>query len=388
MPRFCETGANLPRKPRLERCVDLDGAVRVGNTTPVRFIDECEIRVEAGNGGNGAIAFRREKYVPFGGPSGGDGGRGGDVVFVAAGGLGTLHDLTHQSVLRADHGQNGMGKDCYGRAGRDLEVRVPVGTIVYDRATKEKLCELTTADERAVVARGGKGGRGNMHFATPTDRAPRRAEPGEPGERRELYLELKVMADVGLLGFPNVGKSTFISSVSRARPKVADYPFTTLVPHLGVVALGDSRSGDGRSFVLADIPGLIPGASSGHGLGVRFLRHLERTRVLLHLITLTFDEPDRAPLSDYRALRHELSEFNAELAGLPEVVALTKADLPDVREAYPELRAAFAEIGVELHLVSSVSHDGVRELLSLLLDQLQRTRESESADAPQMLTRS
>ena len=354
----------------------------------MRFIDECEVRVEAGNGGNGAIAFRREKYVPFGGPSGGDGGRGGDVVFVAAGGLGTLHDLTHQSVLRADHGQNGMGKDCYGRAGRDLEVRVPVGTIVYDRATREKLCELTTADERAVVARGGKGGRGNMHFATPTERAPRRADPGEAGERRALYLELKVMADVGLLGFPNVGKSTFISSVSRARPKVADYPFTTLVPHLGVVALGDSRSGDGRSFVLADIPGLIPGASSGHGLGMRFLRHLERTRVLLHLITLTVDEPDRAPLSDYRALRHELAEFNAELAALPEVVALTKADLPDVREAYPELKASFAEIGVELQLVSSVSHDGVRELLSRLLEQLQRTHENESRDAPQTLTRS
>jgi GTPase len=381
-------GADLPHNREPGSAADLDGAVRVGNTTPVRFIDECEIRVEAGNGGNGAVAFRREKYVPFGGPSGGDGGRGGDVVFVAAGGLGTLHDLTHQSILRADHGQNGMGKDCYGRAGRDLEVRVPVGTVVYDRATKEKLCELTSAGERAVVAHGGKGGRGNMHFATPTDRAPRRADPGEPGERRELYLELKVMADVGLLGFPNVGKSTFISSVSRARPKVADYPFTTLVPHLGVVALGDSRSGDGRSFVLADIPGLIPGASSGHGLGMRFLRHLERTRVLLHLITLTVDEPDRAPLSDYRALRHELSEFNAELAGLPEVVALTKADLPDVREAYPELRASFAEIGVELHLVSAVSHDGVRELLLLLLDQLQRTREDDSADAPRTLTSS
>jgi GTP-binding protein len=180
----------------------------VRNTTAVRFIDECEIRVEAGNGGNGAIAFRREKYVPLGGPAGGDGGRGGDVVFVASSGLGTLQDLTHQTVLRAEHGQNGMGKDCYGRAGKDLIVRVPVGTIVYDRHQREKLCELTEPEARAIVAQGGKGGRGNLHFATPVDRAPRRAEPGQPGERRELSLELKLMADVGLLGFPNVGKST------------------------------------------------------------------------------------------------------------------------------------------------------------------------------------
>ena len=351
----------------------LDWAGSVRNTTAVRFIDECEIRVEAGNGGNGAVAFRREKYVPMGGPAGGDGGRGGDVVFVAASGLGTLHDLTHQTVLRAEHGQKGMGKDCYGRGGRDLVVRVPVGTVVYDRETNEKLCELTEPDARAIVAKGGRGGRGNLHFATPVDRAPRRADPGEPGERRQLYLELKVMADVGLLGFPNVGKSTFISSVSRAKPKIADYPFTTLVPHLGVVAFGDAQSGDGRSFVLADIPGLIPGASSGHGLGTRFLRHLERTRVLLHLVTLT-DEPEREPLADYHALRHELSEFNTELAALPELVALTKADLPDVREAYPELSKRFAEIGVNLHLVSAVSHDGVRDVLGHLLGELDRAR--------------
>jgi GTP-binding protein len=343
----------------------------VRNTTPVRFIDECEIRVEAGDGGNGAVAFRREKYIPFGGPAGGDGGRGGNVVFLAASGLGTLQDLTHQSVLRAEHGEKGHGKDCYGRGGRDLVVRVPVGTIVYDRATREKLFELTEPDVPVIVAQGGKGGRGNMHFATPVDRAPRRAEPGEPGERRDFYLELKVMADVGLLGFPNVGKSTLISSVSRARPKVADYPFTTLVPHLGVVALGDSQKGDNRSFVLADIPGLIPGASSGHGLGMRFLRHLERTRVLLHLVTLT-EEPDRAPLADYHALRRELEAFNPELSALPEIVALTKADLPDVREAYPELKASFAELGIELYLVSAVSHDGIPELLRAVLARIEK----------------
>jgi GTP-binding protein len=220
-----------------------------------------------------------------------------------------------------------------------------------------------------VVAVGGKGGRGNIHFATPVDRAPRRAERGTPGERRELRLELKVMADVGLLGFPNVGKSTLISSVSRAHPKVAEYPFTTLEPHLGVVSLGDPRRGMGRSFVLADIPGLIPGASEGLGLGIRFLRHLERTRVLLHLITPS-EEPGRSPLDDYRALRKELGAFKPELLRFPEVVALSKADLPDVREAYPDIKATFAEIGVDLYLVSAVSHDGLDALMQAVAERL------------------
>jgi GTP-binding protein len=335
----------------------------------VRFVDECDLRVEAGNGGKGVVAFRREKYVPFGGPAGGDGGRGGDVILVAASGLGTLYDLTHKRVVRAEHGANGEGKDCYGRAGRDLEVRVPVGTIAFDRESNERLCELVLPGDRVVIARGGKGGRGNKHFATPVDRAPRRAEPGEPGERRDLRLELKVMADVGLLGYPNVGKSTLISAVSRARPKVADYPFTTLEPHLGVVTLGDPRRGAGRSFVIADIPGLIPGASEGAGLGFRFLRHLERTRVLLHLLTLS-EEPERSPLSDYHVIRKELREFKPELMRFPEIVALTKADLPDVREAYPQLQAEFAEIGVDLHLVSAPTHEGLDALMQSLAEKL------------------
>jgi GTP-binding protein len=335
----------------------------------VRFIDECEVRVEAGDGGNGVVAFRREKYVPFGGPAGGDGGRGGDVVFVTDEGLGTLYDLTHQRTLRAEHGENGQGKDCYGHAGRELVVRVPVGTIVFDGKSGEKLAELLQHPERVVIARGGKGGRGNKHFATSVDRAPRRAENGEPGEKHDLRLELKVMADVGLLGFPNVGKSTFISAVSRAHPKIADYPFTTLEPHLGVVALGDARRGLGRSFVIADIPGLIPGASRGAGLGIRFLKHLERTRVLLHLLTLR-DEPGSDPLADYEVIRQELAAFDAGLAQRPEVVAMTKADLPDVQAAYPELRQRFAERGTELHLVSAVAHQGTDALLRLLADQL------------------
>src|SRR3954466_6774689 len=222
----------------------------------MRFVDQCRVKVIAGDGGNGAVAFRREKFIPFGGPSGGDGGRGGDVVFVADTGRSTLLDLSHVRQLRAPHGENGQGADCYGRGGKDLEVRVPVGVQVFDRESGQILFDIDSKDTRVVVARGGKGGRGNIHFATPYDRAPRRAEPGEPGQERKLRLELKVMADVGLLGFPNVGKSTFVSAVSRARPKVADYPFTTLTPHLGVVRVGDEAS-----YVIADIPGLIPGAA-------------------------------------------------------------------------------------------------------------------------------
>ncbi len=335
----------------------------------MKFIDECTLSVYAGNGGNGCAAFRREKFVPFGGPAGGDGGRGGDVVLVADSGVNTLYELTHLTAVRAAHGGPGQGKDCYGRGGADSELRLPVGTVVFDVTTREKLVELVRPGERFVIAAGGRGGRGNRHFATPTDRAPRKFERGEPGETRELRMELRVMADVGLLGFPNVGKSTLISAVSRARPKVADYPFTTLVPHLGVVTIGDSRAGLGRSFVVADIPGLIPGASEGAGLGIRFLRHLERTRVLLHLITLA-DEPERNPIDDYHVIRRELLTFNPDLAGRPEVVALTKADLPDVLEAYPELTVEFAKLGVDLRLVSAATHLGLTELMQELSERL------------------
>jgi GTP-binding protein len=257
----------------------------------------------------------------------------------------------------------------YGRSGEDKEVRVPLGTIVIDEDRQEKLCELTRPGDRFIVAVGGKGGRGNKHFASPVDRAPRRAEPGEPGEQRSLRLELKVMADVGILGFPNVGKSTLISSVSRARPKIADYPFTTLVPHLGVVSIGDKGRGLGKSFVLADIPGLIPGASDGAGLGIRFLKHVERTRVLLHLVTVT-DEPDRSPIDDYHVIRSELGRFNPEMLRRPEIVAMTKADLPDVREAFEPARAEFEKLGLALRLVSAVTHEGIDDLLRELAEHL------------------
>jgi GTP-binding protein len=335
----------------------------------MRFVDECVLRVEAGNGGNGCIAFRREKFVPFGGPSGGDGGRGGDVVLVADPGLGTLYDIKHLHTVRAAHGGPGEGKDCNGRAGTDTELRVPLGTLVFDDDTGERLAEVVRVGERFTIVRGGRGGRGNKHFATPIDRAPRKAEPGEAGEKRALRLELKVMADVGLLGFPNVGKSTLIRAVSRARPKVADYPFTTLRPHLGVVSVGDVRRGLGRTFVIADIPGLIPGASEGAGLGTRFLKHLDRTRVLLHLVTVT-DEAGRSPVEDYQVIRRELREFSPELAARPEIIAMTKSDLPEVREAYEQARADFAALGKELRLISAAGFQGLDDLLQELAELL------------------
>lgn len=335
----------------------------------MRYIDECSLDVEAGDGGNGAIAFRREKFVPLGGPAGGDGGRGGDIIFVADPGLNTLYDLYYTRRVCAEAGAPGGGKDRFGRGGADTRIRVPLGTILFDRESGENLGELTHADQEVVIARGGRGGRGNIHFATPVDRAPHKAEQGKVGEKRKLRLELKSMADVGLLGFPNVGKSTLISSVSRARPKVADYPFTTLEPHLGVVAVGDSRGGLGRNFVIADIPGLIPGASEGHGLGIRFLRHVERTKVLLHLVTVA-EDPARDPVKDYQALRAELASYSEDLPYRPEIVALTKADLPEVSDAYPELRARFEAIDVRLHLISSATHQGIEELMNVVAKQL------------------
>jgi GTPase len=323
----------------------------------VRFVDSCQVKVVAGDGGNGCVAFRREKYLPHGGPSGGDGGKGGDVVFLGDEGKNTLLDVAISHVLQAERGENGRGKDQYGRGGRDLVVRVPVGTQGFDAPTNELLFDVEAGDQRVVIARGGRGGRGNIHFATSFDRAPRRADPGERGEEKILRLELKVMADVGLLGFPNVGKSTFVSAVSRARPKVADYPFTTLVPHLGVVRVGEESS-----FVLADIPGLIPGAAQGAGLGTRFLKHVERTRALLHLVTLD-PSGGREPLADFDAINAELTAFDPQLAARPQIVAMSKSDLPDVREAWAVAREKFSKRGIDLKLVSAATGEGVRELL-------------------------
>jgi len=323
----------------------------------MKFVDEVRVRVAAGDGGRGCASFRREKYVPRGGPNGGDGGDGGHVVLAADPGLATLLDLSYPQHLRAGRGEHGRGKDQHGARGADLVLRVPCGTLVYEAETDELLADLRAAGERAVVARGGRGGRGNMHFATPTNRAPRRAEPGTPGERRELRLELRVLADAGLLGFPNVGKSTLIRAVSAARPRVADYPFTTLAPHLGVVRLDEEWS-----FVLADVPGLIEGAHAGHGLGTRFLRHLARTAVLVHLLDVS-GLTGRDPLADFDAINRELELASPELAAKPQIVVAGKLDLAETRARLPAARRAFAARGVELHAVSGATGDGTAALM-------------------------
>ena len=327
----------------------------------MQFVDEVVVEVSAGNGGKGCIAFRREKYAPMGGPSGGDGGRGGDVIFHAHDRLSTLLDLRYRRRFAAEHGEPGRGKDQYGADGDDVVVQVPVGTQVYDDETNELLADLEAHDERIVIAEGGIGGRGNIKFSTPYDRAPRRADEGRPGEKRRLRLELKLMADVGLVGFPNVGKSTYIATVSRAQPKIADYPFTTLVPNLGVASLGVDRS-----FVIADIPGIIEGASEGAGLGLRFLRHAERNRLLLHLISYDPD-PERDPIDDFDRLITELEKFSPLLAERPMLVGISKVDLPDVRDALPELRAALAERGHhDVLAFSSATGEGIEEMQEAL----------------------
>jgi GTP-binding protein len=326
----------------------------------VKFVDSCEVHIVAGSGGRGCVAFRREKYVPFGGPAGGDGGRGGDVVFVGDEGKTTLLDVALQKRLEAERGEHGRGKDQYGKGGVDLVVGVPVGTQGFDPETNALLFDVDADDKHVVVAKGGRGGRGNIHFATPFDRAPHRAEPGQEGEEKLVRLELKVMADVGLLGFPNVGKSTFIRAVSRAKPKVADYPFTTLIPHLGVVYVAEEKS-----LVVADIPGLIPGAAEGAGLGIRFLKHVERTRALLHMLTIDAGE-GREPMADFDAINAELAKFDPELAKRPQIVVMTKSDLPDVQEAHAKLVKRFKKRGIELKLVSAATGAGVRELLFAL----------------------
>ena len=327
----------------------------------MQFIDEAIIEVKAGAGGDGSAAFRREDGVPFGGPSGGDGGDGGSIHVVADSHLSSLLDFKYRRHYKAERGEHGRNKDQYGAAGPDLLLKVPVGTVIFDDETGEPMADLDTANAQFVVARGGIGGKGNIHFKTPWNQAPKTAEPGTPGEERRVRLELKLLADVGLLGYPNVGKSTFISRVSRARPKVADYPFTTLVPNLGVVRISDDRT-----FVIADIPGLIEGASEGAGLGHQFLRHVERCRALLHIVDATFTTgPDRAPLADYHVINGELASYAPELADKPQVVALNKADaLPP--EDIERIRGEFAAEGIELHVMSAATGDGVQGVLEAL----------------------
>jgi GTP-binding protein len=320
------------------------------------FVDEVEINVRAGDGGRGCVSFRREKFVPRGGPNGGDGGRGGSVILEADEGLGTLLDFRYRRHYAAPRGRHGEGSDRHGANGADLILRVPVGTTVRERATGLLLGDLTHHGEQLDVARGGRGGRGNARFATSTHRAPRHAEPGEAGEERELRLELRLLADVGVVGYPNAGKSTLVARLSAARPKIADYPFTTLVPTLGLVRLDEERS-----FVLADVPGLIPGAAAGKGLGLRFLRHLERTRLLVHLLDLD-PATGRDPVEDWRTIQAELAAYSPELAARPQLVAANKIDLEGTAPRLTRVRAFARRRRLPLIPLAARTGQGLAEL--------------------------
>ena len=330
------------------------------------FVDYAKIYLKGGDGGNGIVAFRREKYVPMGGPSGGDGGRGGNVIFVADEGLSTLMDFKYHKHFKAKRGSHGMGKNMHGAGGEDLVIRVPVGTVIFDDDNDAVIADLTQADQEVIVARGGRGGRGNARFSNSANRAPSISENGEPGQERWIRLELKLLADVGLVGFPNAGKSTLISVISAAKPKIADYPFTTLVPNLGVV---QTRSHD--SFVVADIPGLIEGAHQGTGLGHDFLRHVERTRVLLFVLD-TAQTEGRDCLEDYEVLRRELEAFNPEIASRPFLIVANKMDLPDAAANLPRLQDEFGEAVLPISAAIGQGIDSLVDRTWTLLSQVPR----------------
>lgn len=333
----------------------------------MKFFDEAKIEVIAGDGGNGVASFRREKFVPRGGPDGGDGGHGGSIWAVADRNLNTLIDFRYKRIFRAERGEGGHGSDCYGKGGEDMVLHVPVGTVISDFASGEIVADLDIDGKKALIAKGGRGGLGNLHFKSSTNRAPRQCTPGEEGERRELKMELKVLADVGMLGLPNAGKSTFIRSVSAAKPKVADYPFTTLHPNLGVV-----RVDENRSFVIADIPGLIEGAAEGAGLGHQFLRHLQRTRLLLHLVDIAPFDPDADPVRDAHAILEELRKYDPALFEKPRWLVINKIDLVPEEERAERIAAIVKGYGkVERHFaVSAINGSGCRELMFAIMDHL------------------
>jgi GTP-binding protein len=323
----------------------------------MKFIDEVKIRVIAGDGGRGCVSFRREKFVPRGGPNGGDGGGGGDVIAMADAQLTTLLDLRYQKLYKAGRGEHGMGKDCHGRRGADRVIHVPVGTIVRDARTEELIGDLKVAGQQVVLGAGGRGGKGNAHFVSSTNRSPRYAQSGLPGEEKELAIELRLLADVGIIGLPNAGKSTLISAISAVRPKIADYPFTTLVPNLGVVGYGE-----GNSFVVADIPGLIAGAHEGQGLGDKFLRHVTRTSLLIHLLdAANIDEDD--PLADWNIVNRELELFDPELAKKPQIVVANKIDLPEARSKAKLLETKLPKTSGPPRMISAASTEGVDALV-------------------------
>src|SRR5512142_452496 len=325
------------------------------------FIDEAKIRVKAGDGGNGCLAFRREKFVPRGGPSGGDGGNGGDVIMESSERHNTLVHFRFNPEYKAERGRHGEGANKTGRDGGDVVRKVPVGTIVYDDETGDKIFDFSGPDQRLIIARGGRGGRGNARFATSTHQAPREHEAGRPGEDRVFRLELKLLADVGLVGFPNVGKSTLISRISAARPKIADYPFTTLQPNLGVVALGDRSDANQMSFVVADIPGLIEGAHTGAGLGTQFLRHIERTRLLVHLVDVSDASGRPDPVKDFEVIRGELESFGTGLENKPVIMVASKIDVAN-KEKLAALKKYCKKQKLEVHAISAVTGEGIDKL--------------------------
>ena len=335
------------------------------------FIDQVTITVQAGDGGNGCCSFRREKYIPLGGPDGGDGGKGGNVVLETDPNLTTLIDLRYQKIYQAEHGKPGRGQQMTGKSGKNLVIHLPPGTMVKDANSGELLVDLKEPHQEFTSAGGGDGGRGNLHFKSSTQRAPRRFETGWPGEKRTLFLELKLLADVGIIGFPNAGKSTLISKISNARPKIADYPFTTLVPNLGVVRLEE-----GTSFVAADIPGIIEGAHEGKGLGHQFLKHIERTRLLLHLID--FSDPDQESLlSRYHKLQSELQSFSPVLSQKPQILVATKADDPQSQKNFHALSASMVKLNPVVFLISSLTGEGIQDLLWKIKEGLSKEEPSE-----------
>lgn len=345
----------------------------------MKFFDEARIEVIAGDGGNGVASFRREKFIPKGGPDGGDGGRGGSIFAIADRNLNTLIDFRYTRIFRAQRGENGRGSDCYGKGGDDMTLRMPVGTVISNLETGEIIADLARDGAKALIAKGGQGGLGNLHFKSSTNRAPRQCTPGEPGERHELRLELKVLADVGLLGMPNAGKSTFIRSVSAARPKVADYPFTTLHPNLGVV-----RVDDGRSFVIADIPGLIEGAAEGAGLGHQFLRHLARTNLLLHIVDIAPYDPAVDSAQEAHAILGELRKYDESLFEKPRWLVINKIDLLPDDERADRIASFLKDYGpVERHFaISAIKGEGCRDLTFAIMEHVERVRAA-AADVPE-----
>lgn len=343
------------------------------------FYDHTKIFVKAGDGGNGSIHFRREKFAPFGGPDGGDGGRGGSVYMEATPNLNTLVDYRYRQHFKAEPGQAGARQKMHGAAGEDIVLNVPCGTVVRDAETQELVADLVDEGQRVMVARGGRGGLGNVHFATSTHQAPREAQNGEPGEERWLALELRLIADVGLVGYPNAGKSTLLSVVTAAKPKIADYPFTTLVPNLGVVEVG--QVGDEFGFVLADIPGLIEGAAQGHGLGHEFLRHIRRTRLLVHMIDGASYEHE--PWPGFLAINAELREYDKQLAARPQVIAFNKIDLPEAQERWEAFKIQAEAAGYTVFPLSAAAHQGTDELIKYVASRLQEIRQEEAELAAQ-----